>query len=48
MELSVGLNKNKNIMKMENPCTGTFLLLNKKEAIKLKKDLDVLLIQMLL
>ncbi len=30
MELLVGLNKDKNIMKMENPCTGTFLLLNKK------------------
>ena len=43
MELSVGLNKDKNIMKMENPCTGTFLLLNKKETIKLKKDLDELI-----
>jgi hypothetical protein len=43
MELSVGLNKDKNIMKMENPCTGTFLLLNKKETIQLKKDLDVLI-----
>ena len=42
MELSVGLNKDKNIMKLENPCTGTFLLLNQKEAIKLKKDLDVI------
>lgn len=47
MELSVGLNKDKNIMKMENPCTGTFLLLNKKEAIKLKKDLDVQIKQMI-
>jgi hypothetical protein len=47
MELSVGLNKDKSIMKMENPCTGTFLLLNKNEAIKLKKDLDVLIKQMI-
>ena len=43
MELYVGLNKDKNIMKMENPCTGTFLLLNKNETIKLKKDLDMLI-----
>jgi hypothetical protein len=43
MELKVGLNNEKNIMKMENPCTGTFLLLNKKEAIKLKKDLNILI-----
>jgi hypothetical protein len=42
MELAVGLNKNKSIMKLENPCTGTFLLLNQKEAIKLKKDLDIM------
>jgi len=40
MELSVGLNKDKSIMK-------TFLLLNKNEAIKLKKDLDVLIKQMI-
>jgi hypothetical protein len=43
MELSVGLNIDKNIMKIENPCTGTFLLLNEKEAIKLKKDLNMLI-----
>ena len=43
MELSVGLNKDKSIMKIENPCTGTFLLLNEKEAIKLKKDLNMLI-----
>ncbi len=47
MELSVGLNKDKSIMKMENPCTGTFLLLNKDEAIKLKNDLDILITLML-
>ena len=48
MELSVGLNKDKSIMKMENPCTGTFLLLNKDEAIKLEKnDLDILITLML-
>jgi hypothetical protein len=41
MELSVGLNKDKSIIKIENPCTGTFLLLNEIEAIKLKKDLNM-------
>jgi hypothetical protein len=43
MELSVGLNNDKSIMKIENPCTGTFLLLNEKEAMKLKKDLNMLI-----
>jgi hypothetical protein len=43
MELSVGLNSDKSIMKMENPCTGTFLLLNKMETIKLKKNLDMII-----
>jgi hypothetical protein len=43
MELSVGLNNDKSLMKIENPCTGTFLLLNEKEAMKLKKDLNMLI-----
>jgi hypothetical protein len=43
MVISVGINNDKNIIKLENPCTGTFLLLNKDEAHKLSKDLNNLL-----
>jgi hypothetical protein len=43
MELSIGLNSDRTIMKMENPCTGTFLLLNKIETIKLRKNLDMII-----
>jgi len=43
MEISVGINSDKNIIKLENPCTGTFLLLSKNEALKLSTDLNNLL-----
>jgi hypothetical protein len=39
-EIVAKLNDDKNIIKIENTCTGTFLLLNKDEAIKLKNDLN--------
>ena len=38
-EIVAKLNDEKNIIKIENTCTGTFLLLNKEEALKLKTDL---------
>ena len=39
MAITAKLNTEKNYLKIENSCTGTFLLLNKKEAIKLRDDL---------
>ena len=41
--ISAKLNSDKNIVKVENLCTGTFLLLNKDEALELRKDLDYLI-----
>jgi len=46
MEITAKLNGNKNIIKVENHCTGTFLLLNKEEATKLNTDLKNLLDKM--
>jgi hypothetical protein len=46
MEITAKLNGNRNIIKVENHCTGTFLLLNKDEAIKLNTDLKNLLEKM--
>jgi hypothetical protein len=43
LELSTNLNSDKNIIKIENPCTKTFLLINKGEALKLKTDLNYLI-----
>jgi hypothetical protein len=43
MEISAKLNSDKNIIKIENPCTKTFLLINKEEALKLKTDLNYLI-----
>jgi hypothetical protein len=40
--ISAKLNKDKSIMKIENLCTGTFLLLNKDEALELKTDINYL------
>lgn len=42
-EIVAKLNDDKNIIKIENTCTGTFLLLNKEEALKLKIDLNNIL-----
>ena len=42
-EILAKLNDEKNIIKIENTCTGTFLLLNKEEALKLKTDLNNIL-----
>ena len=42
-EIVAKLNDEKNIIKIENTCTGTFLLLNKEEALKLKTDLSNIL-----
>ena len=42
-EIIAKLNDDKNIIKIENTCTGTFLLLNKEEALKLKIDLNNIL-----
>ncbi|MBZ2165474.1 MULTISPECIES: hypothetical protein [Methanobacterium] len=42
-EIVAKLNDEKNIIKIENTCTGTFLLLNKEEALKLKTDLNNIL-----
>jgi|GEM_PF-2808869 len=39
MAITAKLNSEKNYVKIENSCTGTFLLLNKKDAIKLRDDL---------
>jgi len=41
--ISCKLNSNKNLIKIENLCTGTFLLLNKEEALKLRTDLNYLI-----
>ena len=41
--ISAKLNDGKNIIKVENLCTGTFLLLNKDEALGLIKDLSYLI-----
>lgn len=41
--ISAKLNKDKSIIKIENICTGTFLLLNKGEALELKMDLNYLI-----
>ncbi|HEX7468206.1 MAG TPA: hypothetical protein VF324_06445 [Methanobacterium sp.] len=43
MGISTKLNDDKNIIKVENLCTGTFLLLNKDEALELRKDLNYLI-----
>jgi hypothetical protein len=41
--ISAKLNSDKSIIKVENICTGTFLLLNKDEALKLRIDLNYLI-----
>jgi hypothetical protein len=41
--ISAKLNTNKTIIKIENTCTGTFLLLNKDEALKLRTDLNYII-----
>lgn len=41
--ISTKLNGDKSIIKVENTCTGTFLLLNKNEALKLRTDLNYLI-----
>ena len=41
--ISAKLNESKNIIKVENLCTGTFLLLNKDEALELSNDLNYLI-----
>jgi hypothetical protein len=41
--ISTKLNSNKNLIKIENLCTGTFLLLNKDEALELKTDLNYII-----
>jgi hypothetical protein len=43
MGISAKLNDDKNIIKVKNLCTGTFLLLNEDEAIKLRNDLNNLI-----
>jgi hypothetical protein len=43
LDISAKLNSDKNIIKIENICTGTFLLLNKDEACKLRTDLNYLI-----
>lgn len=39
MAITAKLNSEKTYVKIENSCTGTFLLLNKEEAVKLLDDL---------
>jgi hypothetical protein len=39
MAITAKLNIEKTYVKIENSCTGTFLLLNKEEAVKLMDDL---------
>ena len=39
MVITAKLNSEKNYVKIENSCTGTFLLLNREEAVKLRDDL---------
>jgi hypothetical protein len=39
LAITAKLNTEKNYVKIENSCTGTFLLLNREEAIKLMDDL---------
>jgi len=46
MAITAKLNSERNYVKIENSCTGTFLLLNKKEAMKLRDDLVFVLEKM--
>lgn len=46
MTILAKINDEKNIIKLENPCTKTFLLLNKDEALKLRNDLNDLIGQL--
>jgi len=39
LTISAKLNREKTFVKIENSCTGTFLVLNKDEAIKLREDM---------
>jgi len=41
MAITAKLNIEKTYVKIENSCTGTFLLLNREEAVKLMDDLVV-------
>jgi hypothetical protein len=43
MAITAKLNSEKTYVKIENSCTGTFLLLNREEAVKLRKDMDVVI-----
>jgi hypothetical protein len=43
LAISAKLNNDKSIVKVENSCTGTFLLLNKEEALKLRTDLNYII-----
>lgn len=39
LAITAKLNSEKTYVKIENSCTGTFLLLNREEAIKLRDDM---------
>lgn len=41
MAITAKLNPERSYVKIENSCTGTFLLLNREEAVKLMDDLAV-------